>query len=792
MKRLTAMILVLVMILTMVPMTASAATLNFTDIAGHWSESIVKDAASRGIVSGYQQYDGTYLYKPDNLMTRQEFFTLVVKVLSAQPDTTGVDISKFCDVVTTEWYADTVKKAVAAGITNGTTTKEKDGYDSFGIGLMITRQEAAKIVSSIIDPDKQMTYETMQTGEAKYNAIKDKADIADWAKSHVEKVFVRGYMQGASNPDGTTSFNPTSALTRAEAATLLLNVVKNESRILGPKQSGTSVPTPTPVPSTTDGAVTPDTGSNIKGTIFTKSCGADIKAVKSEKVDGSDKGCSCKGDVTFDEGRGSKGDPFVIRNAAQLNHVREHIGEGEFFILACDIKIDDDYCTTSARSEGSWAGGNFAPIGTAKEPFDGVFDGNGYTVKGLTIEGSGEGAGLFGYISDDGSVTGLTIANSTVTAKNMQYVAMIAGHTEGDIENCEVAEDCAVNGGSNVGGITGYTTASVENCKNAGEVKASGSNGGGIAGSISAGKAGIRNCINEGDVLANENAGGIAGYTYAVGNTLQIKECQSEGRITVTSGNAGGIVGKTNGGTVNTEVSYCLNEGVVSGNGYCGGIVGENTGNGTCIYNYNKGIIDGSNSGGIVGFNKGELKLCINGGEVRGKALAGGIAASQSDGDATLQQCYNSAAVSATTAAGGIIGDNARTLLSCYNLGAVTATNYAGGIAGRNSSRIRICYNLGKVTGDLAGQAVGSNRGTCEYVYWLTDNGGKANGELQGNTSQGVTSPLTKAQLQGSDTMGGMNGKKQAINVHFNEVAGSEVWGFAAADTYPALKNMFI
>lgn len=51
--------------------TASTNTTDntFTDISGHWAESIIKEAASLNIVGGYP--DGTFL--PDNLIKREEF-----------------------------------------------------------------------------------------------------------------------------------------------------------------------------------------------------------------------------------------------------------------------------------------------------------------------------------------------------------------------------------------------------------------------------------------------------------------------------------------------------------------------------------------------------------------------------------------------------------------------------------------------------------------------------------------------------------------------------------------------
>ncbi len=47
------------------------------------------------------------------------------------------------------------------------------------------------------------------------------------------------------------------------------------------------------------------------------------------------------------------------------------------------------------------------PIGGEGAPFIGVFNGNGLTVKNLTVKGNPEDIGVFGYVSYEGSVTGL-------------------------------------------------------------------------------------------------------------------------------------------------------------------------------------------------------------------------------------------------------------------------------------------------------------------------------------------------------------------------------------------------
>ncbi|MDR2588556.1 MAG: hypothetical protein LBC67_03930 [Spirochaetales bacterium] len=114
--------------------------------------------------------------------------------------------------------------------------------------------------------------------------------------------------------------------------------------------------------------------------------------------------------------------------------------------------------------------------------------------------------------------------------------------------------------------------------------------------------------------------------------------------------------------------------------------------------------------GGIAGFSSGgEISGCSNGAEVTsGYGNAGGIAG-YSQG-AAITTCYNTGAVTTTSSAGGIAGDNSGSITACYNTGAVTATvSNGGGIAGDNSS------------------------GNITYCYWLSASGG--------NASQGIGNP---------------------------------------------------
>ncbi len=117
-------------------------------------------------------------------------------------------------------------------------------------------------------------------------------------------------------------------------------------------------------------------------------------------------------------------DYIVINNADDLLKVKNNLS-GKY-VLACDIDM---------------TGVNFTPIGNKENPFWGIFDGNGNTIKGLYINQSNNGCyGLFGAVGTSGTV------------KNLEV--------EGNIFVEELYDKCAV------GGIIGQNNGTILDCNN--------------------------------------------------------------------------------------------------------------------------------------------------------------------------------------------------------------------------------------------------------------------------------------------------------------------------------------
>ena len=247
----------------------------------------------------------------------------------------------------------------------------------------------------------------------------------------------------------------------------------------------------------------------------------------------------------FAGGTGTEADPYLISTPAQLNNLRKDLTA--HYKLTNDIDLAD------------W--GNWDPIGTNESnPFKGIFDGNGYSIKNMSAKGNayGSSAGLFGYL-DSATIKNTGIVDSTVGGA--QYVGGIAGFVaNSSISNCYAAR--GING-SHVGGYAGAYV-------------------GGIVGVLRE-NSDISSCYNTGGVSATASAGGIAGVT---NSTSSINNCYNTGEIDVErSGSAtssfwaGGIVGNNY-----SKISNCYNAGTIKRRPYGagggvydgGGIAGNN------------------------------------------------------------------------------------------------------------------------------------------------------------------------------------------------------------------------
>ena len=144
-------------------------------------------------------------------------------------------------------------------------------------------------------------------------------------------------------------------------------------------------------------------------------------------------------------------------------------------------------------------GVNFAPIGnnSTTNSFRGVFDGQGYTISGLSVSGV-QYAGLFGYVGADGQIKNVNVVASEIRANTTGAniaggLAAYYGSTQ-TIENSSIQANSVIASGSYSsysGGLVGYASSAltIANSYASGNVSATGYNSysGGIFGRYASG-----------------------------------------------------------------------------------------------------------------------------------------------------------------------------------------------------------------------------------------------------------------------------------------------------------------
>ena len=229
----------------------------------------------------------------------------------------------------------------------------------------------------------------------------------------------------------------------------------------------------------------------------------------------------------------------------------------------------------------------FNPISNYSNRFSGTFDGQGHTIKNLTVNSSSGNDGLFGYSN------GLTIKNVVLDAScsitstshsNNAYIGGIIGKCNTENEPCVIENSVnmaavSFNGSCSdlfIGGIVGEIffgghSATVKNCVNYGKIIDIGDYAcnhiGGITGSLTGSESGIfyvQNCINYGAITVNGTSslsdlnyartGGIVGES----KFTLIENCLSAGEIKTLNTSikhVGGISGFVN---ENMTFTHCF------------------------------------------------------------------------------------------------------------------------------------------------------------------------------------------------------------------------------------------
>jgi len=409
--------------------------------------------------------------------------------------------------------------------------------------------------------------------------------------------------------------------------------------------------------------------------------------------------------------------------------------------------VDGNYVVTESFGVG-------APIDDTyvTETFNGIFNGGGFTISGLTkplfnafdtaarifnlkldtAEGGVTGNGILsntastgteidnvhvtGGVQGTNSVGGLvgdndggTISNSsaTVNVHGNNYLGGLVGYNGGTITNSHATRN--VTGNSYLGGLVGESLGSITDSSASGDVSSV----------ITINPVNDESNLDEVDTyvysstLSGSYLGGLVGYsgssifdssaTGIVRSTVRIESDFGDVVInsSVSSGSyIGGLVGESFGSIINSFA-----EGLVISS------VLIESGNGIFIPSTN--IAAGDHVGGLVGYSNGSIS----------DSFAIGQVISFLNLDSLSSSIGENSQLTDGDNVGGLVGYSEGLITNAYASGDVTGRDNVGGLAGYSTGNISESYATGDVIGggEYIGGLVGDAYGTIEDSYATGD-----------------------------------------------------------------------
>ena len=309
------------------------------------------------------------------------------------------------------------------------------------------------------------------------------------------------------------------------------------------------------------------------------------------------------------QGTGTQSDPFLIRNLQDLMNLQKVVNKSGYYYR----QVADIDCSSV---------GNWIVIGDENNPFRHNYDGGGYTISNLCLDG--EAQALF----------------SRVENSHFKNMNIVNAHTKDNHRTEENRTDKLPGGGESTAAIVGYGSGcSFENCTATVNFLSSNSCTGGLIGAVELKNEKytlMKNCHVSGTITSGGYAGGLIGNIstylsdgdYKPAETITIENCSADVDIiifTISSEHAcvGGLIGKSFG----VFVEQCHTTGTIHViDGDIGGLIGD-AGNYTdvtrCysemdIYISSDNHYGGVSAGGLIGhiYSRSDVYDCYATGNI--------------------------------------------------------------------------------------------------------------------------------------------------------------------------------
>ena len=279
---------------------------------------------------------------------------------------------------------------------------------------------------------------------------------------------------------------------------------------------------------------------------------------------------------SFAGGKGTKDDPYQIANGSQLAYFAKRVNAEEYGEKYADTYFELTEDIDLGGKEWTPVGETVADLimgGHEYFVFSGNFDGNGYTIKNLTIGTetspySGDVCGLFGATSG-------TIEDEVLENVSINYVG--GNHSSGYGFRMGVA-------------LVGFYMVDIVYCTVIGLDMKAGSDGsyvalnsiGGLVG-IQDGGTTVSHSRVSGKIEESTKKGNVGGFVGTLANGASANFCGADVSVEVTGNGrgiaVGGFVGIGNGVTTDeTLIENCYATGNITGAEYAGGFVGNISG----------------------------------------------------------------------------------------------------------------------------------------------------------------------------------------------------------------------
>lgn len=203
-KSLRLMALALTIQLAAVPLIASAAF--FPDTQSNWAQQAIQTLSNQGIITGYP--DGSF--RPQGLVTRAEFSSMLVKALGLNPASAGTPT--FHDVPRNNWAFQSIETVRASGLVSGYPN------GSFMPSRSISRAEAMATLANA----SRMPMPNDAAINQVLSGYRDAGTIPGWARPAVAATIQNGIY--ANDPSAGNAINPLQPATRADVAAMVENL----------------------------------------------------------------------------------------------------------------------------------------------------------------------------------------------------------------------------------------------------------------------------------------------------------------------------------------------------------------------------------------------------------------------------------------------------------------------------------------------------------------------------------------------------------------------------------------